>query len=53
MHIHDSRWIEVAPTGATTTIALITAHDGAPAGVETGIRLTSTDADADHENLLA
>jgi catechol 2,3-dioxygenase-like lactoylglutathione lyase family enzyme len=47
-----SRWIEVAPAGATTTIALVTAHDGVPAGVETGIRLTSADADADHESLV-
>ncbi len=36
-----ARWIEVAPPGATTTIALIRAHDGLPAGVETGIRLTT------------
>ncbi len=48
-----SRWIEVAPAGASTTIALVLAHDGVPAGVETGIRLTSADADADHESLLA
>lgn len=48
-----SRWIEVAPAGASTTIALVLAHDGVPAGVEPGIRLTSADADADHESLLA
>jgi len=47
------RWIEVAPPGATTTIALIVAHEGVPAGVETGIRLTSTDADAAHAQLRA
>lgn len=40
------RWIEVAPPGAATTIALVTAHEGVPAGVETGIRFTSPDADA-------
>ena len=40
------RWIEVAPTGSATTIALVAAHDGVPSGVETGIRLTTADADA-------
>ena len=48
-----SRWIEVAPAGARTTLALVLEHDGVPAGVETGIRLTSPDADADHRALLA
>jgi lactoylglutathione lyase len=41
-----ARWIEVAPTDAATTIALVRAHDGLSAGVETGIRLTAPDADA-------
>jgi catechol 2,3-dioxygenase-like lactoylglutathione lyase family enzyme len=45
------RWIEVAPPGATTTIALVPAHDGVPAGVETGIRFTTQDADADNADL--
>ncbi len=47
------RWIEVAPPGATTTIALVVATDGNPAGVETGIRLATSDADADHADLRA
>jgi catechol 2,3-dioxygenase-like lactoylglutathione lyase family enzyme len=42
------RWIEVAPPGAAVTIALVPASDDAPAGVETGIRLKTWDADADH-----
>ena len=46
-----ARWIEVAPPGATTSIALIPAHDGVPAGVETGVRFTTEDADADHAEL--
>jgi catechol 2,3-dioxygenase-like lactoylglutathione lyase family enzyme len=33
------RWIEVAPPGGTTTIALIPASEQMPAGVDTGIRL--------------
>ncbi|MDQ3989090.1 MAG: VOC family protein [Actinomycetota bacterium] len=45
------RWIEVAPPGATTTIALVPAREGVPSGVETGIRLTTGDAAALHQNL--
>lgn len=43
----EGRWIEMAPPGAGTTIALV------PAGIPTGIRLTTTDADAAHEALGA
>src|ERR1700738_2381599 len=38
------RWITVASPGSTTTLALIPAHAGLPAGVETGLRLASPDA---------
>jgi catechol 2,3-dioxygenase-like lactoylglutathione lyase family enzyme len=47
------RWIEVAPPGATTTIALVPSHDGVPTGVETGIRFTTQDADANFADLRA
>jgi catechol 2,3-dioxygenase-like lactoylglutathione lyase family enzyme len=47
------RWIEVAPAGSTTTIALVPAHPGVPAGIETGIRLTTTDATSLHQELGA
>jgi lactoylglutathione lyase len=47
------RWIEVAPPRATTTIALVPSHEGVPAGVETGIRFTTQDADADNADLRA
>ncbi len=47
------RWIEVAPPGTSTSIALVLEHDGVPAGVETGIRLTTADAEADRATLLA
>jgi catechol 2,3-dioxygenase-like lactoylglutathione lyase family enzyme len=49
----SGRWIEVAPPGATTTIALVVAREGIPAGVETGIRFATTDADSDHADLRA
>jgi catechol 2,3-dioxygenase-like lactoylglutathione lyase family enzyme len=47
------RWIEVAPPSATTTIALVAAREGIPAGVETGIRFVTADAEADHADLRA
>jgi lactoylglutathione lyase len=47
------RWIEVAPPGSVTTIALVPAGEGIPAGVETGIRFSTADADADHGDLRA
>jgi catechol 2,3-dioxygenase-like lactoylglutathione lyase family enzyme len=47
------RWIMVAPASATTAIALVAASEHIPAGVETGIRFTTTDAAADHEAMLA
>jgi len=45
------RWIEVAPPGSGTSLALIPAREDVPAGVETGIRLATEDAEADHERL--
>jgi catechol 2,3-dioxygenase-like lactoylglutathione lyase family enzyme len=38
------RWIEVAPPGASITIALVPTRDGLPTGVETGVRFTTEDA---------
>src|SRR5512144_834975 len=46
------RWIEVAPAGATTTIALAPPGD-VSAGVDTGIRLSTDDPGADHASLRA
>jgi lactoylglutathione lyase len=47
------RWIEVAPPAAAITIALIRAHVGVPAGVETGIRFITSNADASRADLIA
>lgn len=47
------RWIEVAPSGSTTTLALVPpGRDGHP-GIDTGIRLLTDDAAADHADLRA
>ena len=45
------RWIEVAPPSAPVTIALIPEREGVPSGVETGIRLTTENADQVHDDL--
>jgi lactoylglutathione lyase len=47
-----TRWIEVGPLGNGPSIALVPEHDQVLAGVETGIRLTTPDADAAHATLL-
>ena len=48
---NGARWIEVGPAEASVTLALEPARDDAPAGVETGIRLVTLDADAEHARL--
>ena len=50
---NGGRWIMVAPPSATTMVALVAATDAIPAGVETGIRFMTTDAEADHAALRA
>jgi catechol 2,3-dioxygenase-like lactoylglutathione lyase family enzyme len=45
------RWVEVAPPGAATSIALVPRREGDPTGTE--VSLATRDADADHAELLA
>lgn len=45
------RWIEVAPPGAATALALVATGDGLPCGIDTGIRLVAPDARAAHAAL--
>jgi catechol 2,3-dioxygenase-like lactoylglutathione lyase family enzyme len=47
----DQRWVEVAPPGATTVIALVPPREGDPIGVDTRIGLNTSDIDADHADL--
>jgi catechol 2,3-dioxygenase-like lactoylglutathione lyase family enzyme len=48
------RWVEVAPAGAPTTIAIVPPPPGKPTGnVETGIGLNTDDIDAVHADLKA
>jgi catechol 2,3-dioxygenase-like lactoylglutathione lyase family enzyme len=50
----DYRWVEVAPAGADTTIAIVQPPPGKEAGnAETGIGLQTDDIDALHAELKA
>ena len=42
------RWIEVAPPGASTSIALQATDDAGNVGADTGIRFTVPDAEAEY-----
>jgi catechol 2,3-dioxygenase-like lactoylglutathione lyase family enzyme len=46
------RWIELTLPGAESTIALVAAGDEWPAGVDTGIRLVTSDARAARDELM-
>src|SRR5919198_4350801 len=47
----SDRWVEVAPAGAATTIALVPPREGDPTGIETRVGFTTEDVDADHATL--
>src|SRR5215218_7538516 len=47
------RWIEVAPPGSATSLALVPARPGSSAGAETGVRLATGSAARLHEELTA
>ncbi len=46
------RWVEVAPPGAATTIAIVPPREGEPTGVQTRVAFATNDIDADHASLL-
>jgi catechol 2,3-dioxygenase-like lactoylglutathione lyase family enzyme len=47
------RWVQVVPRGGRVSMALVAAGDGGATGIDTGITLATTDADADHVALAA
>ena len=47
------RWLELAPPGAVTSIALVAGGESLPTGIDTGIRLVTPDARAAHAGLVA
>ena len=46
-------WIQLAPPGCSTTIALVTWFDGMKPGGLQGVMLNVSDIDADHKELAA
>jgi predicted enzyme related to lactoylglutathione lyase len=47
------RWIEVAPAGASTALAIAPPMEGGPTAVDTGIVISTSDIEADHDELKA
>ena len=47
----ETRWIEVSPGRGTTTLALAPGGRDQQPGIDTGIRLSTDDARADHASL--
>lgn len=45
------RWVEVAPPGAATAIALVPPREDGSSGVMSGVSFTTEDIDADHGDL--
>ena len=48
---NGDRWVEVAPAGADTSIAIVKPRPGEAVGIETRIALSTSDIDADHAEL--
>jgi len=49
----DSRWIQLAPPGCATTIALVTWFEAMPPGALQGVMLNVNDIEAEHAALSA
>jgi catechol 2,3-dioxygenase-like lactoylglutathione lyase family enzyme len=49
----NSKWVQLAPPGCATTIALVNWFDAMKPGGLQGVMLNSTDIDADHRALSA
>src|ERR1700682_617358 len=47
------RWVEVAPAGAATSLALMPPREGEAVGIATRVAFSTTDIDADHADLRA
>lgn len=45
------RWVEVAPPGSAVSVAIVASGEQLPAGVDTGIRFVTTDAEAEHASM--
>ena len=47
----DTRWIQLAPKGCATTVALVTWFDRMPPGALQGVMLNVSDIERDHAEL--
>jgi catechol 2,3-dioxygenase-like lactoylglutathione lyase family enzyme len=47
------RWIEMSPSAGGTTIALVPSGPDLPVGIDTGVRLATSDARAAHDAVRA
>jgi predicted enzyme related to lactoylglutathione lyase len=50
---NGDRWVEVAPAGAATSIALVPPREGESPGIPMRTAFSTADADADHASLKA
>jgi catechol 2,3-dioxygenase-like lactoylglutathione lyase family enzyme len=50
---NGDRWVEVAPPGAASTIALVPPREGEAVGIQTRIAFSTVDVDADHADMRA
>jgi catechol 2,3-dioxygenase-like lactoylglutathione lyase family enzyme len=48
---NGDRWVEVAPAGAATTVALVMPREGESAGVQSRVAFSTSDIDSDHAQL--
>jgi catechol 2,3-dioxygenase-like lactoylglutathione lyase family enzyme len=48
---NGDRWVEVAPAGAATTVALVMPREGESTGVQSRVAFSTSDIDADHAQL--
>jgi catechol 2,3-dioxygenase-like lactoylglutathione lyase family enzyme len=46
------RWLQVTPPGGRVPIALVSAGDGVPVGIDTGITFATSDAETDHGSFV-
>lgn len=50
---NGERWVEVAPVGGATSLALCLPREGETAGIESRVGFATDDVDADHASLKA
>lgn len=50
---NGDRWVEVAPAGQATSLALMPPREGESVGIATRVAFNSSDVDSDHADLRA